>query len=69
MKLDSKECREALETYQAKSKMEKLAVKVLLTADEDVANIPGITDLNSTEIDLLTGEIVKIRKHIGIEEA
>jgi hypothetical protein len=68
MKLDSKECREALKRYKVENNMEELAIAVLLAKDEDVVDIPGILDLQDTQIDELARVIKCIRDIIGIEE-
>jgi hypothetical protein len=48
--------------------MEKLAVKVLTTKDEDVYKIPELENLDTQdEWDELSDVIGKIRKNIGLD--
>jgi hypothetical protein len=66
MKLGSKECKEALNNYQAKNNMESIAVKVLLAKDEDVVNV--VWDLTDKQMDEIRYVITDIRNNIGIED-
>ena len=68
MKIDSKECRLALEKLIPETDMEKLAIRVLLTDSEEVVNLPGMMEMSHAEIDLLVFNISKMRKRIGIED-
>lgn len=68
MKLESKECVEALINYHAKNKMEEMAVKVLTTKSEDVYLIPGIFEMPDKQMDKLAMVIKEIRNNIGIED-
>ena len=68
MKLDTKECLEALKNYKVINKLEEMAVKVLTVKAEDVWKIPGIMDLSHKQYDKLAMIIKKVRDDIGIEE-
>lgn len=68
MKLDSDECQKLLKEYSVNTDMEKLAVKVLTTKDEDVYKIPELENLDTQdEWDELSDVIGKIRKDIGLD--
>ena len=69
MKLGSKECNKALANYKIENELDDLAVRVLTSKDEDVVNIPGLEDLNNTQIDALANVIRTIRVNLRIEEA
>jgi len=69
MKLESKECKEALKKYPVKNDLEKLAVEVLTVEDYEVTNIPGIQNMSDKQIDELADIIKEIRSNVGIEEA
>lgn len=68
MKLDTKECLEALKSYKVTNKMEEMAVKVLSTKGEDVWKIPGIIQMSHNQLDELAMIIKEVRDNIGIEE-
>lgn len=68
MNLESEECREALKKYEVTTSLEELAIKVLLAKDEEVVDIPGITEMDDIQIDFLAGTIRVIRKIIGITD-
>ena len=68
MRLNSEECKKALREYQVKNDMETLAVKVLLTIDEDVVNIPELEDMSNDKIDELADTIGEIREAMKIED-
>jgi hypothetical protein len=68
MKLDSKECTEALLNYEVKNDDEKLAVKILLTRDEDVGNMPELINMDADELFKLTAVVLRIRIDLGVEE-
>ena len=61
MKLDSSECKKLLNEYQVNTDLEKLAIKVLLTNDSEVLNIPEISKMTDTQIDELSVVIKDIR--------
>lgn len=69
MKLGSKECNKALANYKIENELEDLAVRVLTSKDEDVINIPGLEDLDGTQLDELANVISTIRDDLRIEEA
>jgi hypothetical protein len=68
MELESEECRTKLKEYEVKNETEELAIKVLLAKEEEVVNIPGITDMEDDEIDELAIVIGNIRDEIGIKD-
>lgn len=68
LKLDSEECRIALNNYEAKNDLEEMAVSVLLSKPEDVINVQGLCDLPNDEMDQLAEIIKAIRNDIGITE-
>ena len=65
MKLGSKECVEALNNYQSKTELEKIAVNVLLAKEEDVCKL--VWDLSNEQMDDIQYIILDIRNNIGIE--
>ena len=67
MKLNSKKCRKLLSNYEVQSEIDRLAVEVLLTDDKDVVDIPGILELDDTQIDDLASSIRIIRNNLGIK--
>lgn len=67
MKLNSYQCKKALKRYRTKNTMEKLAVEVLLSRDEEVVNIPGILQRCNDIIGDLTEAIRKVCNDLGID--
>ena len=68
MKLNSKECKTALENYQIKNNVEKLAIEVLLAKAEDIVSIPEIAAMDDDALDELAVKITNIRTEVGIED-
>lgn len=63
----SKEYVKILENYKVETKLEKLAVQVLLTEYDKVVDIPGLMDLEGDEFLDLAKVIRDIREELGLE--
>lgn len=68
MKLDSKECKEALNNYKVTNDIEKMAIKVLIVKEEDVVKIPGLLNMSDEQMHELARVIREIRSNIGIKD-
>lgn len=73
MKLNSKECDEALRKYATTNRKEELMVELLLVREDDNEELANMTykicdTLTSEEIDDLVNVVSKIRDELGIED-
>lgn len=55
-------------SFEARTHMEEVAIKVLLTEDEDVVNIPEVQEMSDEEIDILAKTITQVKQMAGFDQ-